>query len=44
MRELAQEKPRFSAVDQHQFRQREVWREPNFMRLLPAPNFIKETR
>src|SRR6516225_5318510 len=44
MREMAQQQPRLAAVDEHQFRQREVWREPNFMRFLPAANFIQETR
>src|SRR6266481_2545934 len=44
MRELAQEEPRLATVDEHQFREREVRRQPNFMRFLPAANFIEETR
>src|SRR5215211_3138924 len=44
MRELAQEEPGLATVDEHQFREREVRRQPNFMRLLPAANFIEEAR
>src|ERR1043166_1096247 len=44
MRELAQKQPRFSTVDEHQFREREVWRQPDFMCFLPTANFIEETR
>src|SRR6266481_6513052 len=44
MRELAQEEPRLATVDEHQFREREVRRQPNFMRFLPAADFIEETR
>src|SRR5215475_9964633 len=44
MREVAQEQSRLATVDEHQFREREVRRELNFMRFLPAANFIEETR
>src|SRR5215475_4283575 len=44
MRELAQEQSRLATVDEHQFCERKVPREPNFMRFLPAANFIEETR
>src|SRR6476620_4328223 len=44
MRKLAQEQPRLATVYEHQFRKREVRRQPNFMRFLPAANFIEETR
>src|SRR5438445_3033111 len=30
MRELAQEQPPLATVDEHYFREREVWRQPNF--------------
>ena len=43
MRKRAQEQPRFTAIDQHQFREREMRRQPNLMRFLPTADFIKET-
>src|SRR5437868_7214310 len=42
MGELAQEQSRFTAINEHQFRQREVWREPNLVRFLPAADFIEK--
>jgi hypothetical protein len=44
MGEFVQEQLCFATIDCHQFREFEVWREPNFMRLLPTGDFIKETR
>src|SRR4029077_1267347 len=44
MRDRAEEEPPIATVDEHQFREREVRRQPNFMRFLPAANFIEETR
>ena len=44
MRKLAQEQSRLTAIDQHQFREREVWRQPNLVRFLPTADFIEETR
>src|SRR5213596_150722 len=42
MRKLAYEQSRFTAINQHQFRQREVRREPNLVRFLPATDFIEK--
>ena len=44
MRKLAYEQSRFTAINQHQFRQREVRREPNLVRFLPATDFIEKAR
>src|SRR5207237_8917955 len=44
MRKRAQEQPRFTAIDQHQFREREMRRQPNLMRFLPTADFVEETR
>jgi hypothetical protein len=43
MGKLAQQQPRFTAIDEHQFGKREVRRQAKFLRFLPAVNFIKET-
>ena len=44
MRKLAYEQSRFTAINQHQFRQRKVRREPNLVRFLPATDFIEKAR
>ena len=44
MGKLTQEQSRFAAINQHQFREREVRRQANLVRFLPAANFIEETR
>ncbi len=43
MGKLAQQRPRFTAIDQHQFGEREVRRQAKFLRFRPAANFVKET-
>ena len=44
MRKLDQEQSRLTTINEHQLRKREVGREPNIMRVLPAADFIEEPR
>jgi hypothetical protein len=44
MGKLTQEQSRFAAINQHQFREREVRRQANVVRLLPASDFIEKAR
>ena len=43
MRELAEQQFGFPAIDEHQFRKREVRRQADRVRVLPTADFIKET-
>jgi len=44
MRKLAQERSGLTAVDEHQFREREVRRQSNIVSFLPAMDFVEKTR
>src|SRR5215469_9622787 len=44
MRKLAQKPSRLTAINEHEFRKREVRRHANLVRLLPTADFIKKTR
>src|SRR6266480_7265851 len=44
MRKLTQKQPRLTAINKHQFREREVRRQPNLVRVLPTADFIEKPR
>src|SRR5438045_7567283 len=44
MGKLTQQQPRLTAINEHQFREREMRREPDVVRLLPTADFIEKPR
>src|SRR5438093_4377836 len=44
MRKLVPEQPRLTAINEHQFREREVRCQSNVVRLLPTADFIEKAR
>src|SRR4051794_36145355 len=44
MGKLAQQQRRLTTIHQHQFGERKMSRQPRLLRLLPAADFVKETR
>src|SRR5262249_19111967 len=44
MRKLIQKQPRLTAINEHQFREREMQSKSDLVRLLPAADFIEKPR